>query len=214
MPSNTPPKVKKVVKKVKKVKSSPNNEKPEVSHSTTESSVVETQSTVDSSTNVSTVSGVDDVQEVAASFKELVSALNGVQTQVRSAIVAVRATEKLVTKKLREANKKNRKKNKDSNKSKRAPSGFAKPSLISNELSQFLGKPENTMMARTEVTKYLTKYIKDHNLQDPLNKRKIVPDDALKKVLNVSDEEDVTYFNLQKHMKHHFPKAGSSVASS
>ena len=43
---------------------------------------------------------------------------------------------------------------------KKEPSGFAKPTLISNELCDFLSKPNGTEMARTEVTKYLTQYIK------------------------------------------------------
>ena len=61
-------------------------------------------------------------------------------------------------------------------------------------------------MARTEVTKYLTKYIKEHNLQDEANRRKILPDNSLQKLLNVGTDDEVTYFNLQKYMKVHFPK--------
>ena len=61
-------------------------------------------------------------------------------------------------------------------------------------------------MARTEVTKYLTKYIKEHKLQDESNRRKILPDNSLQKLLNVSSSDEVTYFNLQKYMKVHFPK--------
>ena len=96
---------------------------------------------------------------------------------------------------------------------KRAPSGFAKPALISKELCSFLGQPEGTEMARTEVTKHLTSYIKEHNLQDSVNKRKIVPDAKLKKLLNLSPSDEVTYFNLQKYMKVHFPKPASATAS-
>ena len=62
-------------------------------------------------------------------------------------------------------------------------------------------------MARTEVTKYVTQYIKEQELQDPQNKRHIKPDKKLSKLLGSSDEDDVTYFNLQKYMKHHFPKS-------
>ena len=107
----------------------------------------------------------------------------------------------------KELNKKGRKKRvEDPNKPKRAPSGFAKPSLISNELCSFLGKPNGTQMARTEVTKYLTQYIKQHNLQDQANRRRIVPDSPFQQLLNVPTDAEVTYFNLQKYMKVHFPK--------
>ena len=212
------PKVKKVVKKVKKNEDTLKDtnvepltvSEPSVSASESDTTTVSTSSVVANSND----SPSDVLQEISASFKDLVSTLTAVQTQARSAVSAVRAVERLVTKRVKEANKKRGRKNKDPNKAKRAPSGFAKPSLISDELCVFLGKPSNTFMARTEVTKHLTKYIKDNNLQDPLNKRKIVPDEVLKKVLNVSDEDDVTYFNLQKHMKHHFPKSNSNVSVS
>ena len=93
---------------------------------------------------------------------------------------------------------------------KRAPSGFAKPTLISNELCSFLGQPEGTEMARTEVTKHLTSYIKEHKLQDANNKRNIIPDTKLAQLLKTKPEDELTYFNLQKYMKIHFPKASSN----
>ena len=68
-------------------------------------------------------------------------------------------------------------------------------------------------MARTEVTKYLTTYIKQHDLQDSANRRKILPDDSLKKLLNVGKEDEVTYFNLQKYMKVHFPKKNVNLSA-
>ena len=96
----------------------------------------------------------------------------------------------------------------------RQPSGFVKPTLVSDELASFLGKPSGCEMARTEVTKHLTTYIKEHNLQDQENKRKILPDSKLQKLLNVTPSDEVTYFNLQKFMKVHFPKSGSAATSS
>ena len=68
-------------------------------------------------------------------------------------------------------------------------------------------------MARTEVTKYLTSYIKDNNLQQPEDKRKINPDKKLSKLLKLTKDDQVTYFNLQKYMKSHFPPTASSVGA-
>ena len=68
-------------------------------------------------------------------------------------------------------------------------------------------------MARTEVTKHLTQYIKEHELQDQANKRRIIPDRQLSQLLNVGPEDEVTYFNLQKYMKSHFPKSGTTTAT-
>jgi chromatin remodeling complex protein RSC6 len=89
-------------------------------------------------------------------------------------------------------------------KPKKEPSGFAKPSRISNALSSFLGVPQDTRLARTQVTKLLTEYIKKNDLQCSENRRNIRLDDKLKELLNVPDGTVVTFFNLQKHCKNHY----------
>merc|ERR1711871_711027 len=94
----------------------------------------------------------------------------------------------------------------------RAPSGFVKPTPVSDGLANFLGKPIGTEMARTEVTREINKYIRAHNLQDPKNGRKINPDAALSTLPNIKKGDELTYFNLQRYMSPHFPK--SAAASS
>tara|TARA_Y100001954_G_C15727727_1_gene561615 strand:- start:417 stop:1004 length:588 start_codon:yes stop_codon:yes gene_type:complete len=93
---------------------------------------------------------------------------------------------------------------------KKEPSGFAKPTEISPELRKFLGVPENTLLARTDVTKRITDYISEHKLQNPENKREILfkKDKAFQKLINMEAEtkDELTYFNLQRCIKHHFPK--------
>jgi chromatin remodeling complex protein RSC6 len=96
----------------------------------------------------------------------------------------------------------------------RAPSGFVKPTLISNELAGFLGKPEGSEMARTDVTREINKYIRTNNLQDKENGRKINPDKKLTSLLKLKKGDELTYFNLQRYMSPHFAKASSSSANS
>jgi len=96
----------------------------------------------------------------------------------------------------------------------RAPSGFVKPTLISNELAGFLGKPEGSEMARTEVTREINKYIRTNNLQDKENGRKINPDKKLTSLLKLKKGDELTYFNLQRYRSPHFAKAASAVAAS
>jgi len=91
---------------------------------------------------------------------------------------------------------------------KKFPSGFIKPSYISDELAVFLGKPAGTKMARTDVSKEINTYIRVHGLQSPFNGRIINPDEKLKKLLNIDNGVELTYFNLQKYMKPHFHKEG------
>jgi len=94
----------------------------------------------------------------------------------------------------------------------RKPSGFIKPTRISDELAAFLGKTVGTEMARTEVSKEINAYIQTHSLQDKSNGRKINPDAKLTQLLKISKDDELTYFNLQKFMKHHFVKAEAAAA--
>jgi hypothetical protein len=112
--------------------------------------------------------------------------------------------EKLVTKSDKLALKNSHRKKKASGN--RAPSGFTKPSLITDELANFLGKPHGTKLARTEVSKEINGYIKEHSLKDKDNGRKIIPDSKLTTLLRLNGDIELTYFNLQKYMKHHFIK--------
>uniref|UniRef100_A0A6C0LMM0 DM2 domain-containing protein n=1 Tax=viral metagenome TaxID=1070528 RepID=A0A6C0LMM0_9ZZZZ len=89
----------------------------------------------------------------------------------------------------------------------RAPSGFVKPTKISNELATFLDKPIGSEMARTEVTRDINKYIRSNNLQDTTNGRKINADSKLAALLKLKKTDELTYFNLQRYMSPHFEKA-------
>tara|TARA_B100000282_G_C31736455_1_gene493732 strand:- start:919 stop:1512 length:594 start_codon:yes stop_codon:yes gene_type:complete len=95
----------------------------------------------------------------------------------------------------------------------RQPSGFIKPTLITDELATFLGRASGTEMARTEVSKEINQYIRSKKLQDESNGRIIRPDGPLKKLLRVGDDEELTYFNLQRYMKHHFIKTEAASSA-
>jgi chromatin remodeling complex protein RSC6 len=61
-------------------------------------------------------------------------------------------------------------------------------------------------MSRTDVSKEINAYIQSNGLQDKTNGRKIIADAKLIKLLNLNKEDELTYFNLQRYMKHHFIK--------
>lgn len=147
---------------------------------------------------------VNELGKYNDNFQKILTQLTEWRSNITLMISDVRKLQKQVTKEIKVSQKKN-KKNKD--KPKREPSGFAKPTKISSELCEFLSKPYGTEMARTEVTKYLTTYIKEHELQFQPDKRKIIPDKKLAALLGVGKKDEVTYFNLQKWMKPHFSQA-------
>ena len=138
------------------------------------------------------------LSDFAKNIQALSESLNKMKAEFRT-------LEKQVLREAKTMDKVNAKRNK--NKGSRAPSGFVKPASISPELAKFLGVAADTKMARTDVTKMITSYVKEHNLQASDNGRRIMPDSKLKALLNVTDKDEVTYFNLQKFMKHHFVKA-------
>ena len=89
------------------------------------------------------------------------------------------------------------------------PNGFAKPTKISDELCSFLGVPSGTEKARTDVTREIHKFVKENNLSDEKNKRIILAhkNPTLKKLLNCTEKDEISYFNLQRYLKHHFIKS-------
>jgi chromatin remodeling complex protein RSC6 len=83
--------------------------------------------------------------------------------------------------------------------------------LISTELASFLGKTEGTEMARTEVTREINAYIRENQLQDKTNGRRIIADNKLTSLLKLAAGEELTYFNLQRYMSPHFAKSGAAA---
>lgn len=117
--------------------------------------------------------------------------------------------EKVFSRELKNAQKNSKKRKTTGN---RQPSGFVKPTRISDELAKFLGKTVGTEMARTEVSKEINAYIRDKGLQDKENGRKIHADANLSKLLALGATDELTYFNLQRYMKHHFVKEVAATA--
>ena len=116
-----------------------------------------------------------------------------------------RTLEKKWTRELKTAQKQSSKRKRKTGN--RAPSGFVKPTRISDELAKFLEKPNGTEMARTEVTREINTYIHANNLQDEKNGRKINPDAKLAALLKLKKSDELTYFNLQRYMSPHFAKS-------
>jgi len=183
-----------------------------------------TKSTVDENTPVpdnikhtvteSTVPVLGTQEQINNDFNNIAEKITALKTLQLQIVGDIKRLQKNVQRHIKESNKK-KKKVLDPNKPKRNPSGFAKPAPLSTELCDFLNRPYGTEMARTDVTREITQYIKLENLQDQKNRRIILPDKKLKTLLSSSDVQDdpVTYFNLQKFLRVHFIKKEEVVVS-
>jgi chromatin remodeling complex protein RSC6 len=89
----------------------------------------------------------------------------------------------------------------------RANNAFLVQRPLSPELCSFMGLAAGSKRSQTEVTKFVSEYVKSHNCFDPNFKRRILPNAVLSKLLRVDDKTEVTYLNLQKYLKVHFQKA-------
>ena len=220
MPSKTTTSSSKVAKVTKTTKTtSATNSKaktitPKVSATPTPTTTPPTASSSAAEITTAAPPAISPVQTRITQLQTIVSTL---LTQVREVSKELTSLQKDYAKEQRvwqrQQEKLNKKKAK-SNKGNAHQSGIAKPAYISKELCSFIGVNADTKMARTEVIKYINKYIKDHQLQDAKNKKVIVPDAKLRKLLRSDPKKDeVTYFNLQTFMKPHYADPAKAVSA-
>lgn len=136
-------------------------------------------------------------------FDDIINQLTTVKSQISLIQQNIKNLEKCVKKQMKGLKKEAIK---TKNKGNRQPSGFAKPTKVTKELCEFMNKEHGSEIARTEVTKALVSYIKQNNLENKSNSQIISPDDKLKILLGLDDNEELTYFNIQKYMNKHFVK--------
>ena len=147
--------------------------------------------------------------DLTSAYSEVTAKLSAVRQQMSSLILEFKTLQKRAERELKAVQKSsNKRKQRNAT---RAPSGFVKPTLISDQLAEFLGKDKGSLIARTDVTREINAYIRANKLQDPANGRKINPDAKLKKLLTLKPTDELTYFNLQRYMSQHFHKTVKPV---
>jgi chromatin remodeling complex protein RSC6 len=182
--------------------------KPKAAATTTTTAATTTTTTVATTAPVDEQIAVPDVDveaQLAQQSVEFLTKLQQLGTLISSLKTEYRTLEKKWSREVKIAQKQSSKRKRKAGN--RAPSGFVKPTKISDELASFLGKEKGTEMARTDVTREINTYIRAHKLQDKDNGRKIIPDTKLAALLKLNKTDELTYFNLQKYMSPHFAKA-------
>ena len=161
---------------------------------------------------VATSSESSDVQ--LASLAEKLKALSTeLSTKVRDAVKAVQEAAKTAKREARDSKKKKRKdpatmtpEEKAAWEARRANNAFLVQRPLTDELCHFMGLKSGETRSQTQVTKFISEYVKTHSCFDPSFKRRILPNAALAKLLRVGDKDEVTYLNLQSFLKVHFIK--------
>jgi chromatin remodeling complex protein RSC6 len=154
-------------------------------------------------------------EALLATLTEQLKALSTEFTaKVREAVRATQEAAKQAKKEARDSKKKRKispdqmtPEQKAAWEARRANNAFLVQRPLSPELCSFMGIAAGSKRSQTEVTKYVSEYVRTHNCFDPNFKRRIIPNAALSKLLRVDDKTEVTYLNLQKYLKVHFQKA-------
>ena len=200
----------KVVKASKEVKEPKTPKEPKAPKEPA-AAVAAPAATTDAAASTTEDSSAPSTESVIASqFSSISAKLQQVVAFAAALRSELRALERHAVKEIRTAQKASAKKRRKVGN--RAPSGFVKPTPISKELAEFLGKTDGSEMARTEVTREINAYIRNNSLQDKENGRRINPDAKLKSLLKLKKGEELTYFNLQRYMSPHFSAKSGVVA--
>jgi len=159
---------------------------------------------------VAAASAVEPEAELnlVAEFNSQVSKVNELRNTLGTVLADMKKLEKRLAREIKKAGRRRRTRapllDEAGNPVPKKPSVFTKPQQITDALCVFLGKPKSTEMSRSDVTRGVMDYVKKNSLN---NKQDILPDAALRKLLNVSETEKVTILNLQRFLKHHYVKA-------
>ena len=161
---------------------------------------------------ISTPSVTSETQLVA--LAETLKALStDLSTRVRDAVKAVQEAAKAAKREARDSKKKKKVdpatmtvEQRAAWEKRRANNAFLVQRPLTDELCHFMGLKSGETRSQTQVTKFISEYVKTHSCFDPSFKRRILPNAALAKLLRVGDKDEVTYLNLQSFLKVHFIK--------
>ena len=153
---------------------------------------------------------VVDKDSILSDFDTLLGSINTSITGVRESKVKspvtikdLRALSKQVRQLRMDVNRQIRKKRASTNSN--VNSGFMKAVPVSDAMCTFARWKKEELHSRVDVTKCICTYIKEQDLQNPEDRRQILADAKLKKLLNLaSSKEPLTYYSLQRHIQQHF----------
>jgi len=172
----------------------------------------------------------DEDVKIDLEFNNTINSMKTLIIDARGVLSSYKALHKRVSKRLRVLNKKPKGGKRKGGNQKANPSGFNKPTKITDALAKFLSVDKGTKLPRTDVTRRINAYIKEHDLQGmmrtdkngidkndnrfinttlPKSDKRYKHATLLKKLLEPTT--DLSYFNLQTFLSPHFIKEPKKV---
>jgi len=146
--------------------------------------------------------------DIGAQLTSQINSLHEQLTAQKAAFAATAASlkviEKLAARLIKKAGRKGKSKSKPVDGAPAKPCVFTEPTTVSAELGAFLGLAKGSLISRSNVTSGIVNYAKSHSL---MNKQAINTDAALRKLLGVTEADNLTILNLQKYLSKHYVKA-------
>ena len=147
------------------------------------------------------------LQKTSADLHEQLTSL---QTAFSTAAATLKVVEKQAGRVIKKADRRRKRKVEAVEGAEPKPCIFTKPVKISAELCSFLGKPKDTEVSRSSVTKGVMAYARANNLMD---KQTIKADASLRKLLTLNEGDALTILNLQKYLRRHYIKPAVPLAA-
>ena len=220
MPTKAKAVSKKKTKSSSKTAKKASSKKSPVAAPVVEEVVVDDEEVVEETTDVVTpktrTRRVVSKESVQTEFDSLVESLDQEIDRQRTAgtkggnVRFLRSLRKKMIRLKKDSHKVSNMKRRNPNRAKNNSSGFMKPVKISKDMTKFTGWDSSELKSRVDVTRYICNYVKENNLQNPDDRRQIVPDKKLRNLLKLDKaalkDEPLTYYSLQKKIQPHFLK--------
>ena len=158
-------------------------------------------------------SAVEESVNVVSEFNLLVEKVNTLRGTLSAVFSDMKKLEKRIPRELKRAQKGRRRKAAVTEGGEEKPKKetiFKKPTPISDALCTFLGVSKGTLLSRSEVTSRVCAYAKQKGLME---KQNIKADASLRKLLALTEKDELKILNLQRYLKPHYIKPAAPVAT-
>jgi hypothetical protein len=153
---------------------------------------------------------VEESVNVVAQFNSMVEQVNTLRSTLSTIFSNMKKLEKQIPRELKKAQKGRRRKatTEGGEDKPKKETVFTKPTQISDALCKFLGVAKNTLLSRSEVTTKVCAYAKSKGLMD---KQVIKADADLRKLLSLTEKDELKILNLQRYLKPHYIKPAATA---